>query len=152
MQSVLAIADPRYKAPMMTMETARGILHLDEDEITERLDVGLLAGWDIATAGASRREIRLLSPSVAAHEAAPNRPWDLLPRKSIELVLGTDARPWLDGRTLQRLLVCSGTHVMSLIGDRLLTVLPRTSWRRGPGGSPVVSRESLVNFLEQRML
>ena len=152
MQIPLPIKDPRYKSPTMTVGTARGILDCGEDEIIERLELGLLTGWDIGTAQIRRREIRILTATVAANLAEPTRTVEMLPEEAIRLVLPANGKPWISGLELQRVLACSSTLVIDLVSAGLLRTLARTSWRRGPGGSPVVSRESVVEFLELRFV
>lgn len=151
-QQLLALEEPRYAAPVMGLGTAAGLLRLPSRRVIERLELGLVCGWNIARESATARELRLLTASVAAHRQAPDRPVAISAEEAARLVIPQDDRPWLTGTALQRALGCSHTHIMDLIGDRALSCVPRSTWRRGPGGSPLISRESLDRFLTARFL
>jgi hypothetical protein len=51
-----------------------------------------------------------------------------------------------------RLCSCSPEHVVKLLTERELAALPGSKPRRGRGGSPQITRESLLAWLEKRTL
>lgn len=147
-QKTLRLRDPRYLAPTMTVEAARGILGMDEDEVCEAVDDGKLVAWDIGADGERRRELRILTESVARvsdPDAAP-----ITGPEACALV-ATGDKPWITGRELARALCCSGTHVIKLIEVGDLALVPGTVIKRGKEGTPRITRASVGAFLRGRM-
>lgn len=141
--------------PLMSIGAARAVLELDEDEMLDLIDNNLLAwAWHIESAPGGRREIRILAKCVRGFQTTQTDCG--LRHASVEEIIGhilaRDKKPFIDGRRLASLFVCSGQLVMDLISAGALTVTEGTSWRRGRGGSPVISRESVVRFLQERRI
>lgn len=156
-QLKLKLNDPRYRRPMMTVDAAKGILDCTEDEIVEWVEVQrALVAWNIASPGAARRELRLLTRSVSEFiRDNPQRDdcyyCAICPDIAIAAVLPDHQKPWLTGLEVQRSLNCGSTHVIGLVESKLLKLMPGTNYQRGPGGSPSISRDSFVAFLKSRI-
>jgi hypothetical protein len=150
LQKTLPLRDPRltYHAPVMTVETVRGHLGMDEDEVAEAVDDGKLTAWDIGSEGAERRELRISTESVARFCAGT--PGTLSNAEAIALVIPGDA-PAISGRTLARALVCSGTLIIEHIRAGDLAILPGTKIFRGKAGTPLITRASAGAFLRGRI-
>lgn len=146
----------------MTVDAVKGALDRGEDEVLDLAAAGWLVLWNIAGPQAERREVRILARSVSTAlkhldgelEEPPRWRWeDVLVLLGLAGRDGSQVKPWLTGREVQRLLNCSSTHVINLIECRpaALRVMPGTSYRSGPGGSPAVARESVIEFLRDRL-
>ena len=153
-QSKLELRDPRYAHPLAAMPTAKGLLTMNEEEVGELVDLGTLAAVDIRHPGAAKREIRILTASIAAHQAGQAVEWT--PERVTALVLAglKHQKPWVTGIEVKHLLNCGRQHAMNLVtaGQNGLPQAAGTKHRRGPGGSPVVSRNDLAAWIESRVL
>lgn len=155
-QRQLKLGDPRYKRPTMSVDAAKGILDCTEDDILAMVEEqGALVAWNIAIPGAERRELRLLTQSVSEYLRDNPDHSDcfhttICPDYAIQLVLPGHNKPFVTGLEVQRCLNCGSTHVINLVSAKALTTLG--PWRRGPGGSPNISRESFAAFLKSRLL
>jgi hypothetical protein len=140
---------------MMTLEAAKGALDRDEDGVIALIGTWLI-GWDIATPGSGRREWRILTRSVslaAKFLTSKQRPPQWIWNEILGLVLLrllTDL-PAIAGVEIQQSLNCSSTHVMRLIDCEVLKLLPGTSYGKGRGRSPMVTRISFAEFLRVRL-
>ena len=153
----LALNDLRFERPVMGLAAAQGTLDLGEDYVCELIEVRALLAWDIASPGARRRELRILVASVREYQAAHRRGIaDPLFRCSIPApaavaaVLPAHSRPWITSPEVQRCLQCGSTHVIGLIEAKCLSILPGSTYRRGPNGAALVGRDSLSQFLTAR--
>lgn len=135
---------------MVTVSGAQSILDCGEDELLAMVDDGRIAwAWNIACKEAKRREVRLLARCV---EALQKREALALSEKEVHALLVPHQKPFLQHRETMRALHCKSTHLIDLITEESLLVLDGTSWRRGPGGSPVIKRESFMEFLNKRRI
>lgn len=153
-QPQLDLRDPRYKRPTMTVDTAKGILDCSEDEIIELIEVqGALVAWNIASPNADRRELRILTQSVADYLAAGRSPCyhSMLAPDAAVSDLVPD-RPFLRGTDIQRILNCGSTHVLNLVESKALALVPGTNYQRGPGGTPSITVDSFRHFLTSRFV
>lgn len=160
-QHQLPIYDTRYQAPTMTMGAAKGTLGLTEDEILALIEEqGALYAFDISSRSAgipARRELRILTQSVIDYHTAGCSPCYhtmLPPSGAVEAVLDCvpHKKPFLTGPEIQRLIICVTTHVTNLIESGALHTIAASTWRRGPGGSPHIDRQSFAKFLEARIV
>lgn len=140
---------------MMGIEAAKGALDRDEDGVLALVGTWLI-GWDIATPGSARREWRVLTRSVSLaarflerKQRSPHWAWNEV-LGLVLLRLLTD-QPGLTGVEIQHALNCSSTHVMHLIECGALKLLPGTTYGKGRGRSPLVTRESFAEFLRARL-
>jgi hypothetical protein len=143
------------RRPMMSMEAAKGALDRDEDEVVALIGTWLI-GWDIATPGSGRREWRVLTRSVSLGaqflgriQQPPQWNWnDVLGLVFLPLIM---PRLCVTGVEVQHSLNCSSTHVMRLIECEALKLLPGTTYGKGRGRSPFVTRASFAQFLRARV-
>ena len=147
---------PSYVSPLMEVGTARGALKLNEDEVLELVEVRLaLIGFNIASPGTRRRELRILAESVYAyskvdHDLNPEYYCALTQETAIASILPRHNKPWFEGTELAALLICSSALIIDLIGSKCLEKLPGTTIHPGPGGTPLITRDSFVAFLKER--
>lgn len=154
-QTHMPLADPRYEHPLAAMPTAKVLLKLGEAEIGELVDVGELVCVDIRTPDAEKRELRILTASIAARQAGTREAGQAEVRsRAVWLVLGAlgHDKPFVTGAEIKRVLNCGRQHVLNLIAAGALPAAPGTAPRRGRGGSPVVTRAAFAAFLTERML
>lgn len=153
-QSTFKLRDPRYQHPLCAMPTAKGLLGLAEEEVGELVDCGTLAAVDIRHPGAAKRELRILTASIAAQQQEQAMEWP--PERVAATVLAglKHEKPFVSGLEVQRLLNCGRQHATNLIlaGREGLPHAPNARPRRGPGGSPMVAREDLAKWLEARVV
>jgi hypothetical protein len=153
--SIQQSRNPALRRPMMGMEAAKGILDRDDYGVVSLIGTWLIA-WDISVPGAGRAERRMLADSVsrAAKFQSSNRrlrTWKWNDVLALVLPRAQRGRPWISGVEIRRCLNCSSKHVMRLIECGALELRPCTTYRKGPGGSPHVNRESFARFLQQRL-
>jgi hypothetical protein len=163
-QSTLPLKDPRYTRPTMGVETARGILDLSEDALFQLLERGAFWAWNIATPGAERTMLRLLTHSVSA--LTRDRAVELLEDQlalcsrvpateadAINLVVAglSTGKPYVTSRDIKRALNFGRTHMNDLLDARALPELPGTQRRPGPNGHAFIPRDAFVQFLKDRL-
>ena len=148
---------PRYKRPTMTVDAAKGILDLTEDDVRALVDTGALVAWSISTPGAERPELRILTASVAEFlrdntDGSPDFASTIQPATAIAALVPKHDKPFLTGPEVKRTLNCGRQHLTNLVDANALAQLPGTQYRRGPKGWPVISRDSFIAFLRTRMI
>jgi len=127
------------------MEAASVMLDADSDQVAEMIDDGRISmAWDIASQGATRREIRIWRDSVVAQISGEVQP-DF---QSIDRIVPDGTRE-LRTRQLQHMLAASQEHIARLAKQGLLTAAGRV--RRGPRGLRI-TRDSLIKFLQSRRI
>lgn len=151
LQQQMDLRDARYR-PTVDTNAAQALLDLTADEVIALTESSDLIGWNIAVDADGRRELRLLSASVAHyHDTLGSRPL----RMSFEQMLGKillHAKPVLASTEIQRALNCDSGHVINLISAGELQVVPGTDWGRGRGNVASVRRASFTEFLRRRQL
>lgn len=151
-QRRLAIKVP-YEAPLMSLPTAAGILELDVDLLLHLVEERALAwAWNIGL-GNRRKELRVLTRCVSGFKET-NSTCNLGGEsvgKIIGYILAREKKPWVKGSRLKLLFACGETHILDLVNARELSVVDGTTWRRGPGGSPLILRVSVEAFLKRRL-
>jgi len=152
----LPIQDARYRRPTMSVDTAKGILDLSEDEIGNLVDDGTLVAFDIKHPAAERRDLRLLTWSVAEYSKLnPDRSpcyHNMIPPTSAISDLLPHEKPFFTGKEIKRLLNCGRQHLINLVTSKALLQVPGTKYRPGPKGWPVITRESFITFLQTRII
>ena len=144
----------RHKRPMMTVESAKGILDKSEDEVLGLIECGALVAWNISTPRRVRREFRILTKSVGMAQARPTGALDhplFIPEPEIFMLLMPHVRVTVTGVEIQHILNCGSTHVIRLVEARCLAQAPGSDYHRGPHGSPRIQRASLEEFLRTRL-
>jgi hypothetical protein len=139
----------RFPCPMTTLAGVRERL-LGQNVLALIEETGDLPwAWNIGLGRA--REIRVLAAGVD-HFARTGRAikWDW--RRVLQEIFRCCDKPFLTGTHVRHILNCSSCTVMNLIRAEALKPLPGTSWQTGWAGSPLISCESFVAFLETRSL
>ena len=130
----------------------------DEDAIIQRITSGWLRwAFDLSGSKSKRREIRILGQSLADYQARAHQRGDyyqLNEAKELQRVVRQIIpRAGSDQITVTRFrkrVRCSATHIYNLIDDKLITVLSLP--RRGPTGSSLIERDSILEFLTNRRI
>ncbi len=120
----------------------------DEDDVLALIEDGFIGvAFDIGLQ--ARREIRVWRKSVDLFRATGgsrrvNHDWSQVVR---EILCGWD-KPAIPGTRVKLLLNCSSTHVIHLVEDRQLQLMPGTSWDVGRGNTPQISVSSFKDALK----
>jgi hypothetical protein len=150
-QRQMDLRDARYR-PAADTNAAMRDLDLTADEVIALTESGDLVGWNIAVDPTGRRELRILSASVAHyHDTLGSRPQ----RFTFEQMLGRvllHTKPVIASTEVQRALNCDSGHVINLIEAGELAVVRGTDWGRGRGNVASITRASFVEFLRRRQL
>lgn len=145
-------------SPLITIDAARALLgrEYDADDILMLVDDGFLPwAFSIATRASRRREIRLLDACVEHYRLTQGHREFVMDWPEVIKLIWPPARAIQNAATsieLAASLCCSSDTCLSLIGEKSLHLVPGTIWRRGNGGSPLVTKESFVQFLKNRRL
>jgi hypothetical protein len=143
-QPSLAIPFPAT-SPLVTIETARAALAIDEDSVLALIDCGRLRwSWDISLLHGRIREVRIWNRCIAAYHAGDPQPGTSL-EEVVREVVSIGARERLRAADARKLLICSQQHIQRLVRNGILRgeVIGRTRW---------VQRESLESFLLRRRI
>lgn len=140
----------KLAGPLISESTACSVLECDNDELKWLIESRKLSwAWNIARPGAEARELRLLTRSVngvrttGAGDGLENEP----EQRILDLVLARHPKPELSGTEFDLLFCCSQETRTRLLRAGLLT---GTDWKRGPNGSPKITRLSVIQFLKER--
>ena len=145
-QLQLPVELPRTK-PTLALESCADFFDRDYDTLVLDVENRVIKfAWDIATAGAARREIRIYAPSAWAfcyQTAMPN---------ISEAGVYNFILPHRDIRSteLQRILACSHQHVHQIKDNFQTTREPVQA--DGPNSFTVFSRISIEGFLRRRRI
>jgi hypothetical protein len=143
-----------WRLPMLDLGGARALLGLHEERIKVQIELGALIAWDLARTGAARRQYRILAASACLWP----KPHVLPEAELILRVYGpAPAAPvrrfaWLWGAEFSRAWNCDCDHTVNLVRDGALSLMPRTGYGRGRGGSPRITWASAIEFLRARRL
>lgn len=142
----IALELPKTK-PTLALKSCADFFDREYDTLVVDVENQLIKfSWDIATAGAASREIRIYAPSAWAF--CYQKPMPALSEEDVyRLIL-----PNRDMRSteLKRILACSHQHIHELKAYFTVTREPRQA--DGPNSFTVFARESIVNFLKSRRL
>lgn len=134
----------------LPLSGARVLLARDDDQLHELIELGRLEWvWNIATPEARNRELRFLVAELRGFSDLRS------PISDLPAVIGRllgEEKPFVDGTAFRRAFNCDSDHVLNLIRAGTLAVLPNTSWRRGPNGTPAIAWASAVRFVKERKL
>jgi hypothetical protein len=137
---------PRTK-PTLALESCADFFDRDYEVLLADVENRVIKfAWDIAMAGAARREIRIYAASAWAFCYQRAMP-DLKEEDVYKLIL-----PARDIRSteLKRILACSHQHVYELKPNFTVTREPLQA--DGPNSFTVFSRESIKQFLRSRRI
>lgn len=164
-QLPLPLRVPAPRLPLLAIETAKDLLDLHEDDLFQLIDRGALWAFNIGSESAERPEIRILAQSLA--HLGKERARDLIEEPTVEctrypvtieqsvaLILAgfKHDKPFLTAKEISRVCNCGRTHRVDLVREGALPQMPGTKFRRGPGGSALISRLAFAAFLEARAL
>jgi hypothetical protein len=130
-----------------TIGAARTLLDLDEDDICGLIEDGRIA-WAFnicASNKARRKELRILPVALADYKA--QRPCPITWAQVLWQTLPSNA-PEFPCVQVSHVLNCSNTQVIALVKTRSLKVV--RPWRRGVGGTAMITRDSFIRFLQYR--
>jgi hypothetical protein len=134
--------------PLIPLEAAMVMLDRDEDDILASIEMGGLTwAWDIRSADAERREIRIWRDCIVAHLNGDRQP-DAEAADPLSLIV--PAGETIRSVELRTFFTASHSHVLNLIAQGL--VEGRNRAHRGPNGFVRVSRGSVLNFLRNRRI
>lgn len=141
-----AIELPRTK-PTLALESCADFFDRDYGALTEDVENQVIKfAWDIAAAGAARREIRIYAPSAWAF--CYQRPMPQLTDDQVyKLILPNRD---IKSTELQRILACSHQHIHVIKEHFTVTRPPRHE--DGPLSYTVFARASIESFLRSRRL
>lgn len=148
------------KKPLLTVEAVAAEIggYVHSDGVLSLIEGGLITwAWNVASPRSNRREIRVLRQDAESYALTGGfRPlkttwpevfrWVLMPH-------GHHQFPnCFELSKLMTFWSASSELGLDLIEEGCLRTAKGTSWRRGRGGSPVVTRESVEKFLRDRLL
>jgi hypothetical protein len=135
---------------MGDLNAAMRDLDLNADQVNALLDEGKLIVFNIAVKETTRKNLRVLTRSIEHYRETDGKSPLLLEWPEIfKLILPHD-KHFVRGLEIQRSLNCDQGHVGNLILAGLLGPLNKRP-QRGPGGSPIVTRENFEKFLKGRL-
>jgi hypothetical protein len=159
-QTKLAPLDREARAPkpLLSINAAAAFIgsNHDGDDVLELIDLGLIAwAWNIGSKKAERREVRVLLASVQFYARTGGK--GIAPEFSWEQVLGMvlpdgGGKPVYENARLMRRWSASSELGLDLLWEKCLRVAPGCEWGRGRNGSPLFTRESVVEFLKSRRM
>jgi hypothetical protein len=152
-QRKLVLNDPTLLV-LSTVHDARAQLpgH-DEDDILALIEEGQIPwAWNIALKSQNAaREIRIWPDCIAHYRnTGGQRPYRSAEPELNRILL--DGKPFVNGSRLKLIFNCGATHIINLVDSKQLRVMPGTKYHRGPNGSPAIEAQSLLNFLNSRLL
>lgn len=157
LQRELPLSLPASK-PLVHLRTAMDLLDRDEDAILNLILDGQIAyAFDISTRHADRREIRIFRKSLESYKSHSSHQSYSVPSvnsvaKTLESVISEILPPGqhFAATSLKRRFTCNSGHVLHLIDEKLLLAV--SDPKRGPKGSPLITRESAAAFLNSRRI
>lgn len=139
------------RLPTLSMTGARSLLGLHENLIKEQVDLGSLVAWDISRRGAGRREYRFLAASVRTW--GEHKTYDDAEIIPLLYTLKPGERPaFLFGSWFCRCWNCDSGHMINLVADKVLSLIPKTDYGRGRGRTPCITWSSAVEFMRERRI
>ena len=149
--------------PPLSLERTRALVGVDtviselvsynEDEVLALIFDEWVLGpaWNIARRGATKRVLRVLMRCVRHFKTTGSRAQrEFSTAQIVSLVLPEHAKPFFTGPELQQALNCKSSHIINLLAEGSLQKMPGTDWRPGRGGSPTITRDSVIAFLTER--
>lgn len=151
-QTKMILPGEKVFCPMTTVSGVRDrIAGLDEDDVVALIEETgeLTHAWNIGLGGSSER--RILTRCVE-HFARTGRPLILSQAQVLKEIFAGYDKPFLTGTRVRLILNCGSTHIINIVEAGDLSTVPGTSWNTGPNGSPLITRESFIAFLNGRKL
>lgn len=143
-----------FERGIVQMSTAKAMLGFSEDEVMAEIECGRIKwAWNLGTSQDRlwvcillRSLICFRDPKLTQPENVDDICLSILPPRSLVVgfVLGTE---------LQDAFNATSEHILNLLRMGFLKLHPSSPvvpWRSGPGGSPLITRESVVELLKTR--
>ena len=160
----LRLRSPRWR-PLADTDCVKWALDVSAEDIEQLIDLGYLVVFDISVALESRsplmshrRELRFLTRSIEHYRLTLGmRRLELTWPQIVQLIVPVDKKA-LNGVELDAVLSCDPNHRLNLIRAGELEVPGgrwthrKKGWCRGRNCGPVITRESLEDFLRRRKL
>jgi hypothetical protein len=159
----LRLRSPRWR-PLADADCVKWALDVSAEDIEQLIDLGYLVVFDISVALESRtplmshrRELRFLTRSIEHYRFTLGmRRLELTWPQIAQLILPPEKKSFT-GIELDAALNCDPNHRLNLIRAGELDLPDRMKrkknpWGRGRNCGPVVTRESLEDFLRRRKL
>jgi hypothetical protein len=159
----LRLRTPRWR-PLADTDCVKWALDVTAQDIEQLIDLGYLVVFDISVALESRsplmshrRELRFLTRSIEHYRLTLGmRRLELTWPQIAQLIVPPEKKS-LTGVELDAALNCDPNHRLNLIRAGELELPDRTkrkkpAWGRGRHCGPIVTRESLEEFLRRRKL
>ncbi len=160
----LRLRTPRCR-PLADTDCLKWALDVSAADIEQLIDLGYLVVFDISVALESRsplmshrRELRFLTRSIEHYRLTLGmRRLELTWPQIAQLILPPDQKSFT-GPDIDAALSCDPNHRLNLIRAGELELPPprrknsRVAWTRGRNRGPVVTRESIEDFLRRRKL
>ena len=139
------------KLPMVGIETCKSALGISEDAVLALIDDGKIRwAWNFSAQSSHARFVRVLTRSLLAYQQPGlDQPKAIEAVADLLLPLTSKLTGKVKGTTLQVAFNVSSTHVINLVAAGMLEA---RTWKRGPNGSPVIARASVVRLLGERRL
>ena len=162
LEALLERAD--YLKPLLSLQAAAGLLGLEWSEAHVRRAIEELAprdpmriewAWNIATAGARQRDIRVLASCVPIQTRHVRQPFAaVLDEIFCDVVVSRGLQQYmtLSATFLARRFACTDQHIINLRRDGLLESTPASRNRTGRNSSEAITWGSVVNFLQTRRM
>jgi hypothetical protein len=139
---------PALCRPLGDVNAAMRDLDADAERVRALLDEGKLVGFNIGARDGGRATVRVLTQSIE-HYLETGAPLSLAWEQIFRFLIPHD-KLFLRGPEIERALNCDRGLVENLIRAKRFTCVKQP--RFGPGGSPMVTRESFQAFMKGRML
>jgi len=160
----LKLRSPRYR-PLADMACVKWALDLNAEDIEQLIELSYLVVFDISVTlegrnpmMSHRRELRFLTRSIEHYRLTLGmRRLELTWPQIAQLVLPPEKQSFT-GAEIDSVLSCDANHRLNLIRAGELEVPPprrknaRVAWSRGRNRGPIVTRESIEDFLRRRKL
>ncbi len=137
----------RLALPLVTVETVRAVLDMDEDQVLALIGQRRLRAFDLRTPGARRSCMRVFAPSISAYQRGRQGQSRLM--DEIDWVIGSRLKPVASAAELARRCNVSATHLHNLLSCGCLRIVQSGD---GINLSPLVARASVEEFLSSRVL
>jgi hypothetical protein len=139
---------------MLGIESVKALLDVSEDDVLDLIGDGQLRwAWNLSATSGPRSFVRVWSRSVTCYlvpGAQPPEP------DTLDIVIEELLPDGPTGRVraveLQRVFNVSSGHVLNLLAAGALQMAKRSVCRIGHGGSPEITRASVVELLKGRVL
>ena len=135
--------------PTVDLAGARSITGLHENELKAMAEAGEFPAWNIARSVLARRELRILARS--ARDFAESKARDTDDDLIIRLIHGPP-KPLILGRNWYRAWNCDSGHMIHLVEDNVLQLVPGTTYSQGRGCTPCLTWKSAIQFLTDRRI